>query len=49
MIIKVTCLDLVPVLGPTELMIAAAEGLVVVSQTFAIKGGHKSSTIGNTV
>ena len=39
----------VTVLGPTQLVIAAAEGLVVVSQIFAIKGGHKSSTIGNTV
>ena len=50
MIRKVTCLDLVPVLGPTELMIAAAEGLVAVSQVVvswvvAIEGGHKATPL----
>ena len=44
----------VAVLGPTQLMIAAAEGLVVVShiavsRVVAIERGHKSSTIGTTV
>ena len=44
----------VAVLGPTQLVIAAAEGLVIVSHivvswVVAIEGGHKSSAIGTTV